>query len=69
MSNLHTVLNLFESALFALLAQRFFVNEQHWEEPHGPVFLYIGGETPISEVDVLTGMTQANPYLLSHSSR
>lgn len=33
------------------------MNEQYWEEPHGPVFLFIGGESPISEVDVLSGMT------------
>ncbi|XP_076137972.1 thymus-specific serine protease [Alosa pseudoharengus] len=35
--------------------QRFFVNEKYWEEPNGPVFLFIGGEAAISEVDVLAG--------------
>ncbi|XP_068441233.1 thymus-specific serine protease [Clinocottus analis] len=35
--------------------QRFFVNEASWRRPDGPVFLFIGGEGPISELDVLAG--------------
>ncbi|KAM3875286.1 thymus-specific serine protease [Diretmus argenteus] len=35
--------------------QRFFVNEAYWQPRHGPVFLFIGGEGPISAFDVLTG--------------
>ncbi|XP_037533989.1 thymus-specific serine protease [Nematolebias whitei] len=35
--------------------QRFFVNEVYWQRPDGPVFLFIGGEGPIYEFDVLTG--------------
>ncbi|XP_054455377.1 thymus-specific serine protease [Anoplopoma fimbria] len=35
--------------------QRFFVNEEYWQRPDGPVFLYIGGEGPIFEFDVLAG--------------
>ncbi|XP_017295714.1 thymus-specific serine protease [Kryptolebias marmoratus] len=35
--------------------QRFFVNEAYWQRPDGPVFLFIGGEGPIYEFDVLTG--------------
>ncbi|CAB1348744.1 unnamed protein product [Coregonus sp. 'balchen'] len=37
------------------MGERFFVNEAYWERPHGPVFLYIGGEGPISEFSVLAG--------------
>ncbi|KAM8902571.1 thymus-specific serine protease isoform 3-T3 [Spinachia spinachia] len=35
--------------------QRFFVNEAFWRRADGPVFLYIGGEGPISESSVLAG--------------
>uniref|UniRef100_W5L684 Serine protease 16 n=1 Tax=Astyanax mexicanus TaxID=7994 RepID=W5L684_ASTMX len=35
--------------------QRFFINEAYWKHPHGPVFLYIGGEGPLSEFSVLAG--------------
>ncbi|CAI5694520.1 thymus-specific serine protease [Oreochromis niloticus] len=35
--------------------QRFFVNEAYWQHHDGPVFLYIGGEGPLVEYDVLTG--------------
>ncbi|XP_013870451.1 thymus-specific serine protease [Austrofundulus limnaeus] len=35
--------------------QRFFVNEAYWQRPDGPVFLFIGGEGPIYEFDVLAG--------------
>ncbi|XP_041662374.1 thymus-specific serine protease [Cheilinus undulatus] len=36
-------------------SQRFFVNEAFWRHPDGPVFLFIGGEGPIFEFDVLAG--------------
>ncbi|XP_034024644.1 thymus-specific serine protease-like [Thalassophryne amazonica] len=36
-------------------SQRFFVNEEFWLRPDGPVFLFIGGEGPISEFDLLAG--------------
>ncbi|XP_028856442.1 thymus-specific serine protease isoform X2 [Denticeps clupeoides] len=35
--------------------QKFFVNEAFWKRPDGPVFLYIGGEGPLSEFSVLYG--------------
>ncbi|KAK5928966.1 hypothetical protein CgunFtcFv8_010242 [Champsocephalus gunnari] len=35
--------------------QRFFVNEAFWQRPDGPVFLFIGGEGPVYEIDVLAG--------------
>ncbi|KAM9318629.1 thymus-specific serine protease [Pholidichthys leucotaenia] len=35
--------------------QRFFVNEAFWHHTDGPVFLFIGGEGPIYEFDVLMG--------------
>ncbi|XP_029026804.1 thymus-specific serine protease isoform X2 [Betta splendens] len=35
--------------------QRFFVNDAYWRRPDGPVFLYIGGEGPLYEFDVLAG--------------
>ncbi|XP_041851216.1 thymus-specific serine protease isoform X2 [Melanotaenia boesemani] len=34
---------------------QFFVNEAYWQHPDGPVFLFIGGEGPIFEFDVLAG--------------
>ncbi|XP_020500048.1 thymus-specific serine protease [Labrus bergylta] len=36
-------------------SQRFLVNEAYWRRPDGPVFLFIGGEGPIFEFDVLAG--------------
>lgn len=36
-------------------SQKFIVNEAHWQRPDGPVFLFIGGEGPIYNFDVLTG--------------
>ncbi|KAL6467730.1 hypothetical protein MHYP_G00234070 [Metynnis hypsauchen] len=38
-----------------IFSQRFFVNEAHWKRPHGPVFLYIGGEGLLSKFSVLAG--------------
>lgn len=37
------------------LAQKFIVNEAYWKKPHGPVFLYISGEGPLSKFSVLAG--------------
>lgn len=31
------------------------MNEAYWQSPDGPVFLFIGGEGPVHELDVLTG--------------
>nr|XP_056701727.1 thymus-specific serine protease [Euleptes europaea] len=35
--------------------QRFWINEEYWQHPSGPVFLYIGGESALSMWDVLSG--------------
>uniref|UniRef100_A0A8D0BRG3 Thymus-specific serine protease n=1 Tax=Salvator merianae TaxID=96440 RepID=A0A8D0BRG3_SALMN len=35
--------------------QRFWINEQYWQKPGGPVFLYIGGESALSQSSVLSG--------------
>ncbi|NP_001089218.1 uncharacterized protein LOC734265 precursor [Xenopus laevis] len=35
--------------------QRYWINEQYWNYPDGPVFLYIGGEGSLSEFSVLSG--------------
>ncbi|XP_047248245.1 thymus-specific serine protease isoform X2 [Girardinichthys multiradiatus] len=35
--------------------QRFIVNEMYWQRPDGPVFLFVGGEGPIYDFDVLAG--------------
>ncbi|XP_074872458.1 thymus-specific serine protease [Carettochelys insculpta] len=35
--------------------QRFWINEEHWNRPAGPVFLYIGGENALSPYAVLSG--------------
>lgn len=48
-------LNHFDSLNTKTFPQRFFVNDAFWERPNGPVFLYIGGEGPISEFSVLAG--------------
>ncbi len=34
------------------------MNEAFWRSPDGPVFLYIGGEGPIFEFDVLAGTAE-----------
>ncbi|KAK6296864.1 hypothetical protein J4Q44_G00330060 [Coregonus suidteri] len=52
---IHQPLDHFDSQNDETFPQRFFVNEAYWERPHGPVFLYIGGEGPISEFSVLAG--------------
>ncbi|XP_039225125.1 thymus-specific serine protease [Crotalus tigris] len=38
-----------------LFNQRYWVNEQLWQRPTGPIFLYIGGESTLSPFSVLTG--------------
>ncbi|XP_053123064.1 thymus-specific serine protease [Hemicordylus capensis] len=35
--------------------QRFWINEDYWQRPSGPVFLYIGGEGALSEYAVQSG--------------
>nr|XP_032651508.1 thymus-specific serine protease [Chelonoidis abingdonii] len=35
--------------------QRFWINEEFWHRPAGPVFLYIGGESSLSQFAVLAG--------------
>ncbi|XP_075043004.1 thymus-specific serine protease [Mixophyes fleayi] len=39
----------------ATYKQRYWVNEEFWQRPGGPVFLYIGGESSESEYSVLAG--------------
>lgn len=36
------------------------MNEAYWRGPDGPVFLFIGGEGPVHEFDVLTGTVGCN---------
>ncbi|KAI1894055.1 hypothetical protein AGOR_G00130050 [Albula goreensis] len=52
---IHQRLDHFDSQVTETIPQRFFVNEEHWDRPDGPVFLYIGGEAAISMMDVVTG--------------
>nr|XP_040058935.1 thymus-specific serine protease isoform X2 [Gasterosteus aculeatus aculeatus] len=52
---IHQQLDHFDRLDVSTFPQRFFVNEAHWRRPDGPVFLYIGGEGPISESTVLAG--------------
>ncbi|XP_034976666.2 thymus-specific serine protease [Zootoca vivipara] len=35
--------------------QRFWINQEFWRRPDGPVFLFIGGESALSVYDVLAG--------------
>ncbi|KAK7882784.1 hypothetical protein WMY93_028958 [Mugilogobius chulae] len=39
----------------SFFTQRFLVNEKFWQRPNGPVFLFVGGEGPISVYDVVAG--------------
>uniref|UniRef100_A0A3B3S6E7 Serine protease 16 n=1 Tax=Paramormyrops kingsleyae TaxID=1676925 RepID=A0A3B3S6E7_9TELE len=61
-------LDQFDSQSTQTIPQRFFVNEEYWDRPDGPVFLYIGGEGAISELSVLYGhhvqMAEENGALL-----
>ncbi|XP_044057225.1 thymus-specific serine protease isoform X2 [Siniperca chuatsi] len=52
---IHQQLNHFNRQDVSTFPQRFFVNEAYWQCPDGPVFLFIGGEGPIFEFDVLGG--------------
>ncbi|KAM7413585.1 hypothetical protein PAMA_020797 [Pampus argenteus] len=52
---IHQQLNHFSRQDVSTFPQRFFVNEAYWQRPDGPVFLFIGGEGPIYEFDVLAG--------------
>ncbi|CAK6974988.1 LOW QUALITY PROTEIN: thymus-specific serine protease [Scomber scombrus] len=52
---IHQQLNHFSQQDISTFPQRFFVNEEYWQRPDGPVFLFIGGEGPIFEFDVLAG--------------
>ncbi|XP_069500482.1 thymus-specific serine protease [Ambystoma mexicanum] len=35
--------------------QRYWINEEYWQRPHGPVFLFIGGESSLSHFAVMVG--------------
>ncbi|KAG8143543.1 hypothetical protein E2320_000755 [Naja naja] len=35
--------------------QRYWINEQFWQRPTGPIFLYIGGEETLSPFSVMDG--------------
>ncbi|KAM9359152.1 thymus-specific serine protease [Symphorus nematophorus] len=52
---IHQQLDHFNRQDVSTFPQRFFVNEAYWQPPDGPVFLFIGGEGPIFEFDVLAG--------------
>ncbi|XP_070685910.1 thymus-specific serine protease [Pempheris klunzingeri] len=52
---IHQQLDHFNQHDVRTFPQRFFVNDAHWQRPDGPVFLFIGGEGPIFEFDVLAG--------------
>ncbi|KAM6933246.1 thymus-specific serine protease [Xenentodon cancila] len=52
---IHQPLDHFNRQRRKTFPQRFFVNDAYWQRPHGPVFLFIGGEGAIFEFDVLTG--------------
>ncbi|KAF7651067.1 hypothetical protein LDENG_00116510 [Lucifuga dentata] len=54
-SKIHQPLDHFDHQNTGTFPQRFFVNEAYWRRPDGPVFLFIGGEGPISEFVVLAG--------------
>ncbi|XP_033486617.2 thymus-specific serine protease isoform X1 [Epinephelus lanceolatus] len=65
---IHQQLDHFNRKNVSTFPQKFFVNEAHWQRPDGPVFLFIGGEGPIYEFDVLAGhhvdMAEKNGALL-----
>ncbi|XP_032401565.1 thymus-specific serine protease [Xiphophorus hellerii] len=52
---IHQPLDHFNRQNVKTFTQRFFVNEAYWQRPDGPVFLFIGGEGPIYNFDVLAG--------------
>ncbi|XP_062843300.1 thymus-specific serine protease [Trichomycterus rosablanca] len=52
---IHQSLDHFNRKDLNTFKQRFIVNEAFWQQPDGPVFLYIGGEGPLSKFSVLAG--------------
>ncbi|XP_051534522.1 thymus-specific serine protease [Myxocyprinus asiaticus] len=52
---IHQPLNHFDRKNTKTFPQRFFLNEVYWKRSDGPVFLYIGGEGPLSKFSVLFG--------------
>nr|XP_020442276.1 thymus-specific serine protease-like isoform X1 [Monopterus albus]XP_020442287.1 thymus-specific serine protease-like isoform X1 [Monopterus albus]XP_020442296.1 thymus-specific serine protease-like isoform X1 [Monopterus albus] len=52
---IHQPLDHFNQQDIGTFPQKFFVNEAYWQHPDGPVFLFIGGEGPIFESDLLGG--------------
>ncbi|XP_042343077.1 thymus-specific serine protease [Plectropomus leopardus] len=65
---IHQQLDHFNRQDLSTFPQRFFVNDAYWQRLDGPVFLFIGGEGPIFEFDVLAGhhvdMAEENGALL-----
>ena len=37
--------------------QRYYVNEEYWKKPDGPVFIFIGGEGELSPYNMMEGKT------------
>ncbi|XP_067306163.1 thymus-specific serine protease [Pseudorasbora parva] len=52
---IHQPLNHFDKKNDKTFPQKFFVNDVYWQHSDGPVFLYIGGEGPLSRFSVLFG--------------
>ncbi|XP_030633836.1 thymus-specific serine protease [Chanos chanos] len=52
---IHQPLDHFDGENTETFSQKFYVNDFYWDRPEGPVFLYIGGEGPMSETSVLAG--------------
>uniref|UniRef100_A0A671KGN6 Serine protease 16 n=1 Tax=Sinocyclocheilus anshuiensis TaxID=1608454 RepID=A0A671KGN6_9TELE len=52
---IHQPLNHFDRKNDKTFPQQFFVNDVYWQRSDGPVFLYIGGEGPLSKFSVLFG--------------
>ncbi|KAK7172248.1 hypothetical protein R3I93_004533 [Phoxinus phoxinus] len=52
---IHQPLNHFDKQNDKTFPQKFFVNDVYWQRSDGPVFLYIGGEGPLSKFSVLFG--------------
>ncbi|XP_039510188.1 thymus-specific serine protease-like [Pimephales promelas] len=52
---IHQPLNHFDQQDDRTFPQKFFVNDVYWQRSDGPVFLYIGGEGPLSKFSVLYG--------------
>uniref|UniRef100_A0A3B4YV43 Uncharacterized protein n=1 Tax=Seriola lalandi dorsalis TaxID=1841481 RepID=A0A3B4YV43_SERLL len=61
---IHQPLDHFNRQAVNTFPQRFFVNEAYWQRPDGPVFLFIGGEGPIFEFDVLAGTVGCSTCLI-----